>query len=106
MQTAGRVTQAAGFVNRGAAFVTEAAASGDRRGGGEGVAGQAAELWWNRHGIPPRTEKAARGAAFFVSYPLLLEYQVGVKPAKILCGYCGGSRVGSGRKLSYRMEKA
>jgi hypothetical protein len=50
--TDGRVCCNGGCLIETAGFVTEAAASGDRRGGGEGVAVQAAGLWWNSHGIP------------------------------------------------------
>jgi hypothetical protein len=69
-------TQAAVCVIQAAALVTVAAASGDRRGGGEGVAGQAAGLWQDSHGIPPGTEKAALGAANFFFYSISSEYQI------------------------------
>lgn len=90
------------FVIEAAASVTEAVALEDRHGGGEAVAGCAAGLGWDGHGIPlkgrdqgvgnrwsnpqggsgimllrpPSVKKAALGADFFVSYPLLSEYQV------------------------------
>jgi len=74
--TDGRVCCNGGCLIETAGFVTEAAASGDRRGGGEGVAGQAAGLWQDSHGIPPGTEKAALGAAFFFFYSISSEYQI------------------------------
>jgi hypothetical protein len=64
------VTQTAVSVTEAAGFVTEAVASSGRRGGGEGIAGQAAGLSWDSHGIPPGTEKAALEARplFLIPY--------------------------------------
>jgi hypothetical protein len=75
-ETAVFVKEVTVFVIEATAFVTETAALEHRRGGGEAVGGRAAGLRWDSHGIPPGTEKAALGAAFFTSYPLLSEYQV------------------------------
>ena len=60
------MTQTAVSVTEAAGFVTEAVASSGRRGGGEGIAGQAAGLSWDSHGIPPGTEKAALEARPFL----------------------------------------
>jgi hypothetical protein len=57
----------------------------DRRGAGEAVAGWAAELWWDSHGIPPRTEKAALGRGLFYFLSTIIRIpSPAINPAKIL----------------------